>query len=505
MEKKHEMWELNQLQSLPLNAKIQKTKDNIQNWVNAFGKEAVYVSFSGGKDSTVLLDIAREIYPQIPAIFVDTGLEFPQIRNFVKMFDNVEILKPQMNFEQVIRKYGYPFISKEVSECVYGAKKYLTSIIESGILDQTDRQTDSLSNDFILKQSTQNNIICINTKFPTYLEQCNSAALSKISPGGYDNKWRKINGLGEYLNKKMVNREGGANQRLAILTGMLTKDKNHPVAENVPRKDRSIFSMEHYQFLLDAPFYISNKCCDVMKKYPAHMYNRTKKRVPITGQMACESRLRTQKWLQNGCNAFDAKNPISNPMAFWTEQDVLLYIYLYGKDMVNRRISHIEIENGCDIEEVINPITNTNYEREDFTPICSVYGNVVKDFHKEGQVEQQISLSDYGIFDNERPLLKTTGCSRTGCTFCGFGCHIKKDDRFMLLRNTNPKVYDYVMRGGTFNKAGCWEPKQGLGYWFVIEWLKVHGNLNIIAPEIENYVERYSTKDTKKYLRGENI
>lgn len=140
MEKKHEMWELNQLQSLPLNAKIQKTKDNIQNWVNAFGKEAVYVSFSGGKDSTVLLDIAREIYPQIPAIFVDTGLEFPQIRNFVKMFDNVEILKPQMNFEQVIRKYGYPFISKEVSECVYGAKKYLTSIIESGILDQTDRQ-----------------------------------------------------------------------------------------------------------------------------------------------------------------------------------------------------------------------------------------------------------------------------------------------------------------------------------------------------------------------------
>lgn len=94
--------------------------------------------------------------------------------------------------------------------------------------------------------------------------------------------------------------------------------------------------------------------------------------------------------------------------------------------MVNRRISHIEIENGCDIEEVINPITNTNYEREDFTPICSVYGNVVKDFHKEGQVEQQISLSDYGIFDNERPLLKTTGCSRTGCTFCGFGCHIKK-------------------------------------------------------------------------------
>lgn len=88
-----------------------------------------------------MLDIAREIYPQIPAIFIDTGLEFPQIRDFVKMFDNVEILKPQMNFEQVIKEYGYPFISKEVSECVYGAKKYLTSIIESGILGQTDRQT----------------------------------------------------------------------------------------------------------------------------------------------------------------------------------------------------------------------------------------------------------------------------------------------------------------------------------------------------------------------------
>lgn len=41
-----------------------------------------YVSFSGGKDSTVLLDIARKIYPEIPAVFSNTGLEYPEIRKF---------------------------------------------------------------------------------------------------------------------------------------------------------------------------------------------------------------------------------------------------------------------------------------------------------------------------------------------------------------------------------------------------------------------------------------
>ena len=141
----HTLDDLKQRQSLPLDIKVRMTEQRIREWVNEFGIGGVYVSFSGGKDSTVLLHIARRLYPDIPAVFVDTGLEYPEIRNFVKTFDNVEWLKPEMNFKQVIEKYGYPFISKEVSECVQGARKYLHSLIADGTIitdRQTDRQTD---------------------------------------------------------------------------------------------------------------------------------------------------------------------------------------------------------------------------------------------------------------------------------------------------------------------------------------------------------------------------
>ena len=48
-------------------------------------------------------------------------------------------LRPKKNFKQVIEEYGYPFISKEVSECVDGARRYVKALTDR----QTDRQTDS--------------------------------------------------------------------------------------------------------------------------------------------------------------------------------------------------------------------------------------------------------------------------------------------------------------------------------------------------------------------------
>ena len=115
--------ELKMLQALPLDIKIAKTQARIREWVNHYGVDGVYVSFSGGKDSTVLLDIARKMYPEIEAVFVDTGLEYPEIRKFVKTFDNVTIIRPEMLFVDVIKNYGYPFISKEESERIANAKK----------------------------------------------------------------------------------------------------------------------------------------------------------------------------------------------------------------------------------------------------------------------------------------------------------------------------------------------------------------------------------------------
>ena len=137
------MQDLYQMQGLPLNLKISLTKSRIRDWINAYGEDGVYVSFSGGKDSTVLLNLVREEYPNVRAVFVDTGLEYPEIRQFVKLHDNVEWLKPKMTFKQVIQKYGYPFISKEASERIYYAQKYLRWYESQNSIDRpTDRPTD---------------------------------------------------------------------------------------------------------------------------------------------------------------------------------------------------------------------------------------------------------------------------------------------------------------------------------------------------------------------------
>lgn len=111
--------ELRLMQNYPLELKIMKTKLRIQEWVFHYGLDGVYVSFSGGKDSTVLLHIARELYPNIKALYIDTGLEYPEVKQFVKTWDNVDIIRPKMSFKQVIEKYGYPVISKEQSQYIY--------------------------------------------------------------------------------------------------------------------------------------------------------------------------------------------------------------------------------------------------------------------------------------------------------------------------------------------------------------------------------------------------
>ena len=121
-ENKYTPEDLKTMQAWSLERKIQVTQTRLIEWYQKFqGK--VYVSFSGGKDSTVLLHIARQIYPDIEAVFVDTGLEYPEVRDFVKTFDNVTWLKPEMNFREVVTKYGYPMISKEVSLYVSVARR----------------------------------------------------------------------------------------------------------------------------------------------------------------------------------------------------------------------------------------------------------------------------------------------------------------------------------------------------------------------------------------------
>lgn len=116
------MNELKLMQNYPLDIKIAKTKNRIREFYEYFDGE-VYIAFSGGNDSLVMLHIIRSLYPDVTAVFVDTGVEFPEVRKFVKSFDNVVILKPEKNFSQIINECGYPVISKDVSNSIRLARK----------------------------------------------------------------------------------------------------------------------------------------------------------------------------------------------------------------------------------------------------------------------------------------------------------------------------------------------------------------------------------------------
>lgn len=90
--------------------------------------------------------------------------------------------------------------------------------------------------------------------------------------------------------------------------------------------NKTMFSIQKYKPLLETDFRCADTCCAVMKKAPAKKFAKQSGKKPITAQMADEGKQRETQWLLKGCNAFDTKNPISNPMSFWTEQDVLRYI-----------------------------------------------------------------------------------------------------------------------------------------------------------------------------------
>ena len=183
----------------------------------------------------------------------------------------------------------------------------------------------------------------------------------------------------------------------------------------------SAYNKSKYKFLVDAPFRISHKCCMVNKEGVARKFEKETGLYPYLGTLASESRARKKVWLEHGCNAWGKTNPSSQPLSFWTEQDILQYI------------------------------------QENEIEIAKVYGDIIRDANGK---------------------LFTTGEDRTGCVFCMFG--IGQDlDRFIRLKNTDPVKYDYVMRGGKFDEYGLWVPHNGLGYKFVIDWLNDNGDLGI--------------------------
>ena len=116
---KVEKEELCRLQALPLDEKIAIAQQAIREFVDHFGVDGVYISFSGGKDSTVLIHLCRQLYPNLVGLYSDTGLEFPEIRDFVQTFNNITIVTPKIHHREMLKKCGYPVVSKEQAEWIY--------------------------------------------------------------------------------------------------------------------------------------------------------------------------------------------------------------------------------------------------------------------------------------------------------------------------------------------------------------------------------------------------
>lgn len=115
--------------------------DAIRKTIAKYGENNFYLSFSGGKDSTILHYLLDEALPDnnIPRVFIDTGIEYNLIRKYVLSLascdDRFVIVKPTKSIKTILNKYGYPFKSKEHSTKLhewqlgnrdtYSMKKYL--------------------------------------------------------------------------------------------------------------------------------------------------------------------------------------------------------------------------------------------------------------------------------------------------------------------------------------------------------------------------------------------
>ena len=243
----------------------------------------------------VLLHLARTLYPNIPAVFCNTGMEYPEIVEFVETIPNVTVIRPRHGYKWAVDNYGYPVISKATSIAI---SRYRTA-------------TDDIQRNLRLY-------------------------------GG-------------------INPTSGKMQKTGV----------------IPRK---------YHYLINAPFKISDKCCEILKKQPLHQYSKEHQSAPMTGEMAADSNMRKMKYLKQGCNFF-GKEHKSTPLGFWTQQDILAYILLYR------------------------------------VPYCKIYGRIEFD-------------RDKGLF--------TTGEHHTGCYGCMFGVHLEdpENNRFIRMKQTHPAQHN---------------------------------------------------------------
>lgn len=236
-----DLQELRSRQNWTLNQKIDHSLGAIDQFISHYDGN-VFVSFSGGKDSTILMHLCEKIKPDIKCVFVNTGCEYLDIVRFVNECKedghNIDIIRPKMLPRDVWEKYGFPLGSKEIAELVHSIR---------------------------------------------------------VNPYSIKSK----RGLG-IIDKK------------------------------------SAFTLRNkYRYLINAPYETSNKCCQILKKKPAHIYATEHNLFPILGILASESVLREKVYIRRGgCNIF-GKNANSQPLSIWTEEDVWDFIKRYNVKIAN--------------------------------------------------------------------------------------------------------------------------------------------------------------------------
>lgn len=385
-----------QLQALPLDAKVLMSQQRIREWYNYFHGD-VMVSFSGGKDSTVLAHLVHEMYPNVPLVFANTGLEYPEIQAFAKSM-GAEFVRPKMRFDEVITKYGYPLISKEVAEAIHAARYISHKSYESLSEESMDEELHTWTG------RKRQEIYGINRRYKVNQEDQEIPA----EPQDKQEHHNESDDIGMFgiqakPEKGKYDKHNWENWRRKALLGEGDFNEN------------SLFSKKKWLPLCQGTqFLISHYCCNIMKKNVLKDYQKKNHCVPYLGTMAEESRLRQQKWIQHGCNAFDATKQTSAPLSFWTEQDILHYIRREGLE------------------------------------IASVYGDIIE-VDDNGNEYYENLVGDLCT-------LKCTKCDRTGCVYCGFGCHIEKNPRFLRLSQTHPKQYEYCMNGGQWVDNPKYDP-----------------------------------------------
>jgi 3'-phosphoadenosine 5'-phosphosulfate sulfotransferase (PAPS reductase)/FAD synthetase len=302
----------------------------------------VSISFSGGADSSVLLDmfsnhwkLCAEQHGNKPllVIYANTSNEFASMPKHVHDFCeyeqkkhgitiNLHEVKGEQSYLDVVRTVGYPVVSKKVARMVSDVRKYLK---ETG------------------------------TKYADILQN--------IEP-------YKIESA-DYL------RELGLPHTVVLRLTGVTSENRISKSWSIPKK---------WMKLIDAPFEVSDKCCDILKKQPLSLVQREANAFPIYATLAEDSQTRREAYLENGCNGKAA----STPMGFWLRQDVLRYL------------------------------------NENKIPLAPVYGEIVA--HEDGKLE-------------------FTGEHNTGCKLCLFGCHLESDpNRIARLKEIEPATYNLAMK-----------------------------------------------------------